>query len=189
MTETTAPTILQRDHRTLRGRIAYSRTSPTATAGARPGVLPPGRALGRQAHHHRALRDRRPPERDARHHLQRRRALAADGLFRPHHGRRPLHGLWLVQVPPGHTECETFTAPEGRISQRMEHRTPPLRTFQHHAIACDAWHLRLFDRTKGPGVQGIDEFLLSSPDHRGATGPMLFRIECTSSTSAKSASR
>jgi hypothetical protein len=58
----------------------------------------------------------------------------------------------------------------------MEHRDPPLRTFQNHAIACDAWHLRLYDRTQGPGVQSIDEFLLSSPDHRGATGPMLFRV-------------
>jgi hypothetical protein len=83
------------------------------------------------------------------------------GWFRFHHG---------------HTECETFTALEGRVSQRMEHRSPPLRTFQNHAIACDAWHLRLYDRSKGPGVQSIDEFLLSSPDHRGATGPMLFRV-------------
>ena len=49
-------------------------------------------------------------------------------------------------------------------------------TFQNHAIACDAWHLRLYDRSKGPGVQGIEQILLSSPDHRGATGPMLFSI-------------
>jgi len=90
-------------------------------------------------------------------------------------GDRFMGSGWF-KFHPGHTECEAFTAPEGRISQRMEHRHPPLRTFQNHAIACDAWHLRLYDRSRGPGVQGIDEFLLSSPDHRGATGPMLYRI-------------
>src|SRR5690606_31851503 len=39
-----------------------------------------------------------------------------------------------------------------------------------------AWHMQLFDRKAGPGLQAIDEMLLCSPDHRGATGPMLFRI-------------
>jgi hypothetical protein len=35
----------------------------------------------------------------------------------------------------------------------------------------------LFDLSQADGgVQSIDEMLLSSPDHRGATGPMLFRI-------------
>jgi hypothetical protein len=52
-----------------------------------------------------------------------------------------------------------------------------LQTFQNHAIACDSWHMRLFDLEKpATEVQSIDEMLLSSPDHRGATGPMLFRI-------------
>ena len=52
-----------------------------------------------------------------------------------------------------------------------------LKTFQNHAIACDSWHMRLFDLSKpASDVQSIDEMLLSSPDHRGATGPMLFRI-------------
>jgi hypothetical protein len=72
-------------------------------------------------------------------------------------------------------ECETYTALDGRVTQRME-TTGRLQAFQNHAIVCDAWHMQLFDRNKGPGVQSIDEMLLSSPDHRGATGPMLFRI-------------
>jgi hypothetical protein len=70
-------------------------------------------------------------------------------------------------------ECETWTALEGRVSQRMQTRGR-LKTFQNHAIICDAWHLRLYDRKK-KGVQTIEEMLLSSPDHRGATGPLLFR--------------
>jgi hypothetical protein len=75
-----------------------------------------------------------------------------------------------------YAECETYTALDGRVTQRME-TNGRLMTFQNHAIVCDAWHMRLFDLSKaGQGVQSIDEMLLSSPDHRGATGPMLFRI-------------
>jgi hypothetical protein len=74
-----------------------------------------------------------------------------------------------------HAECETWSAAEGRVTQRME-LARPLETFQNHAIACDAWHLRLYDLSQGPGVQVIEPILLSSPDHRGATGPMLFSI-------------
>ena len=40
----------------------------------------------------------------------------------------------------GHAECETTTALEGRVSQKME-TNGHLKTFQNHAIACDAWHL------------------------------------------------
>jgi hypothetical protein len=56
-------------------------------------------------------------------------------------------GSGWFRFGPDYAECETYT------------------------------HMRLFDRSKaGQGVQSIDEMLLSSPDHRGATGPMLFRI-------------
>ena len=37
--------------------------------------------------------------------------------------------------------------------------------------------LSLYDLSKGPGVQVVKNILLSSPDHRGATGPMLFGID------------
>lgn len=52
----------------------------------------------------------------------------------------------------------------------------PLVTFQNHAIACDAWHLRLIDRQQPGKVQRVKQILLSSPDHRGATGPLLYSI-------------
>ena len=76
---------------------------------------------------------------------------------------------------PGYAECETFTSTEGRVSQRMD-LNDPLKSFQNHAIACDAWHFKHFDLSKGRGVQMIDPMILSSPDHRGATGPMMFPI-------------
>jgi hypothetical protein len=85
-------------------------------------------------------------------------------------------GSGWFRFGPDYAECETYTALDGRVTQRMQ-TTGRLMTFQNHAIVCDAWHMRLFDRSKaGQGVQSIDEMLLSSPDHRGATGPMLFRI-------------
>lgn len=177
MTETTLPTILQRDHRTLRGTIAYLSHKPDRYLQER----------GREYFHldvhsdgkrtitaHCEIDDRPSVMRDITYSVDE-HWLPMDCFVRITVGDRFMGSGWF-KFHHGHTECETFTAPEGRISQRMEHRNPPLRTFQHHAIACDAWHLRLFDRTNGPGVQGIDEFLLSSPDHRGATGPMLFRI-------------
>lgn len=75
-----------------------------------------------------------------------------------------------------HAECETFTALEGRISQNYKLKHGPLKSFQNHAIACDSWHFSHYDLTKGPGEQRINEILLCSPDHRGATGPMLFPL-------------
>ena len=72
-------------------------------------------------------------------------------------------------------ECEVITTPEGRLSKKIQ-TNGRLKTFQNHAIACDAWHLRLYDRNKNNGPQNIGEVVLSSPDHRGATGPMLFSI-------------
>ena len=74
-----------------------------------------------------------------------------------------------------YAECEADTLLEGRVSQKMQTQGR-LKTFQNHAIACDAWHLRLFDQSKTENPQNIGEMLLSSPDHRGATGPMLFSI-------------
>ena len=79
----------------------------------------------------------------------------------------------MVQIRADFAECETWTAVEGRVTQRMQ-TNGRLRSFQNHAIQCDAWHLRLYDRRR-KGVQTVDEMLLSSPDHRGATGPLLFR--------------
>jgi len=73
-------------------------------------------------------------------------------------------------------ECEAFTAVEGRVSQRME-LAAPLPAFGNHAMVNDGFLLNLYDLSKGPGVQVTRGMLLSSPDHRGATGPMLFGID------------
>ncbi|MCA8892327.1 hypothetical protein [Hyphomonas sp.] len=73
-------------------------------------------------------------------------------------------------------ECEANTTIEGRVSQRMavECGVP---AFGNHAIINDGALLSQFDLSKGPGTQLVKSMLLSSPDHRGATGPMLFPVD------------
>lgn len=73
-------------------------------------------------------------------------------------------------------ECEAFTAAEGRLSQRMS-LDRPLVAFGNHAMVNDGYLLNLYDLSKGAGVQVFPRMLLSSPDHRGATGPMLFAVD------------
>lgn len=73
-------------------------------------------------------------------------------------------------------QCEALTTIEGRVSQSMA-LGDALPGFGNHAIVNDGYAMRLYDRTQGPGTQVIQGFLLSSPDHRGATGPMLFAVD------------
>lgn len=72
-------------------------------------------------------------------------------------------------------QCESITTVEGRISQRFPLQAP-LSAFGNHAIINDACAMSLYDLTQGPGKQHFF-MLLSSPDHRGATGPMLYPVQ------------
>ncbi len=83
-------------------------------------------------------------------------------------------GSGWMRFVKGHVECETFNQRDGRISQRVE--TPqPVRWLQSHPIVGDALLMRLYDLQQGPGKTFFDNIFLTSPDHRGATGPMLFK--------------
>lgn len=73
-------------------------------------------------------------------------------------------------------ECEALTAAEGRVTQRLK-VDRPVPGFGNHAMVNDGYLLNLYDLDQGPGVQVIPRLLLSSPDHRGATGPMLFAVD------------
>lgn len=73
-------------------------------------------------------------------------------------------------------ECEATTTMEGRFSQQMRSEAP-VPAFGNHAMINDGFLLSLYDLSKGPGVQVTKQLLLSSPDHRGATGPMLFPVD------------
>lgn len=169
--------ILQRDHRMVRGTIRYTSKKPDRMDQERGreyftiNVHSDGK---RTCIAHCEIDDRPSVMRDITYSLDE-DWYPMDCFVRIAVNDRFMGSGWF-RFGPDYAECETYTALDGRVTQRMD-TNGRLMTFQNHAIVCDAWHMRLFDRSKaGQGVQSIDEMLLSSPDHRGATGPMLFRI-------------
>jgi hypothetical protein len=71
-------------------------------------------------------------------------------------------------------ECETFSARDGRVSQSVD-TGGSVKWLQAHPIIGDGLLLKLYDLEQGPGKTFYPNIYLTSPDHRGATGPMLFR--------------
>lgn len=74
----------------------------------------------------------------------------------------------------GEAECDGFTVLEGRFSQRFRIDSP-VRAFGAHPLQNDAWVVRSVDRAAGPGWRSLP-VMMSSTDHRGATGPTLVPI-------------
>jgi hypothetical protein len=68
-------------------------------------------------------------------------------------------------------ECESFGPSIGRLSQRVV-RDHPLDGFGTHPIVGDGYLTRCMDVARGPHRRTI-HVLVPSPDHRGATPPML----------------
>jgi hypothetical protein len=167
--------ILQRDHRTVRGIIRYTSNKPDRLGqerGREYFMINVHSDNKRTCIAHCEIDDRPSVMRDITYALDE-HWYPTDCFVRLAVNDRFMGSGWF-RFGPDFAECETWTAIEGRVTQRMETRGR-LRSFQNHSIVCDAWHLRLYDRSRGKGVQTIDELLLSSPDHRGATGPLLFR--------------
>lgn len=71
-------------------------------------------------------------------------------------------------------ECESWNQRDGRITQRIDVDSP-VRWLQSHPIVGDALLMKLYDLSRGPGKIFFEDLYLTSPDHRGATGPLLFR--------------
>ncbi len=169
--------ILQRDHRTVRGTIRYTSKKPERLDEERGREYFTINVHGdgkRTCIAHCEIDDRPSVMRDITYSLDE-DWYPMDCFVRLAVNDRFMGSGWF-RFGPDFAECETYTSLDGRVTQRMATQGR-LKTFQNHAIVCDAWHMRLFDLNKaGEGVQSIDEMLLSSPDHRGATGPMLFRI-------------
>ena len=87
----------------------------------------------------------------------------------------PFRGSGWFTFGPTEAQCESNTTVEGRVSQRFPLQSP-LLAFGNHAIINDAYAMSLYDLSQGPGKQSFF-MLLSSPDHRGATGPMIFPVQ------------
>jgi len=84
-------------------------------------------------------------------------------------------GTGFFRFTQGHAEAETHNRATGRLSQRIELQAPVL-ALGAHPICGDALTLRLYDIAKGPGREFFPNLMLTSPDHRGATGPALYAL-------------
>lgn len=84
------------------------------------------------------------------------------------------HGSGWFRFDGESAECETFTRADGRVSQRMHIDGGP-GFFGGHAIQNDGWATQMVNRNRPGDVQSV-QAILSSPDHRGATGPMLCTV-------------
>ncbi len=73
-----------------------------------------------------------------------------------------------------YVECESYNQKDGRIRQKIE-IDAPVKWLQAHPIVGDALVMKLYDLSKGPGKQFFPDLMLTSPDHRGATGPEIFQ--------------
>jgi hypothetical protein len=97
--------------------------------------------------------------------------LPRDAFVRLSVGDRSVGSSWFW-FGEHRAECEGWTEERGRFSERVDYPSqPPI--FGTHPIQGDAWHLSSVDRSRGPCVQVYDRFLMTSLDHRGATGPSL----------------
>lgn len=75
----------------------------------------------------------------------------------------------------GTIECESYGPSIGRLSQVVE-TDGPIDGFGTHPIIGDALMCRVLDRSGGPTRRQIRVFV-PSPDHRGATPPMLSEVK------------
>ena len=85
---------------------------------------------------------------------------------------------WLHHTPGeggGVIECESFGPTIGRLSQKMPY-SGALDGFGTHPIAGDGYATRCMDTGKGPHRRQVRMFL-PSPDHRGATPPMIAEVK------------
>jgi len=72
--------------------------------------------------------------------------------------------------------CEMHNQKDGRVSQKENH-TGAATWFGHHAIINDGFLSRFFPLDAKPGKHAMRNVMTSSPDHRGATGPLLFPMQ------------
>ena len=170
--------ITQRDHRIIRGRIAYTSDKPERKGHER------GRETFVVVVHNDGRRSLTAhAEIDDRPSVLRFEQLNLDAQWRPTDAAVRItvgdkfRGSSWFRFGPTEAECEGFTSVEGRISQRWP-LSSPAPMFGAHAIANDGWVPKLFD-LNGPKTQKLQKILVSSTDHRGATGPMLSEVSVT----------
>jgi hypothetical protein len=80
-------------------------------------------------------------------------------------------GSGWFRIAEDFVECESYGPTIGRLSQRVA-ISGPFDGFGTHPIAGDAYISKCLDLSRGPHQRQIRAFL-PSPDHRGATPPMI----------------
>lgn len=88
-------------------------------------------------------------------------------------GDRFMGSGWFRFTPDG-VECESYGPTIGRLSQFMP-LEEPIDGFGTHPVVADGYLLTLFDCPEGETRKL--SVLLPSPDHRGATPPMIARAK------------
>jgi len=84
-------------------------------------------------------------------------------------------GSGWFQFGEGFVDLEVINRENGRSSERMDTENV-IPWLQAHPIVGDGLLMKCYDLSKGIGKQMLKDFMLTSPDHRGATGPMLFKM-------------
>lgn len=82
-------------------------------------------------------------------------------------------GSGWMRFADDHAECQSWNRQDGRINQRIDYDRRP-GWLQSHPIIGDALLMRLYPLAQGPGRHALDTIYLTSPDHRGATGPQFY---------------
>lgn len=110
---------------------------------------------------------------------------AVDAEFHPHDtfarlmkDNRFLGSTWY-RFSDTEAEYYGYTAEKGLIHEKAD-ISRAMRGFGAHAVNSDAWLSARFDLSKGEGVQTFENNLLTSIDHRGATGPAFERTTTSS---------
>lgn len=83
-------------------------------------------------------------------------------------------GSGWMRFAKNFVECESHNQRDGRISQKVDIESP-VKWLQAHPIVGDALLMKLYDLKQGAGKIFFPDLFLTSPDHRGATGPLLFK--------------
>jgi hypothetical protein len=102
---------------------------------------------------------------------------SVDGAFHPHDAFARIvvdgrfRGSAWYTFSDTQAVCVAQTTGEGRISQTFPIRRG-IRGFGTHSLQSDGWLAAGYDLSKGPGIQTFTNNLMTSINHRGATGPM-----------------
>ncbi len=85
-------------------------------------------------------------------------------------------GTGWIHFSKNSVECHGWNRIQGVVDEQMQH-SGGVPWLQAHPIVGDALLMKCFDLSKGVKTQHIRDVFLTSPDHRGATGPSLFNTE------------